>query len=122
MTEDVTGKDRGVPFRRVAFAPSAKELRRSMTATHVNAKKPVLKLRFGPRSSEPRDPDPAPVSAPKPPPKPVPAMNPERAARIAELEEVARAARAAGIAKTVEAHKPGKAELKSYGAVGCPMR
>ena len=84
MTEDVTGKDRGIPFRRVAFAPSAKELRRSMTATHVNAKKPVLKLRFGPRSSEPQDPDPAPVSAPKP----VPAMNPERAAHIAELERL----------------------------------
>ena len=81
-----------------------------MTATHVNAKKPVLKLRFGPRSSEPQDPDPAPVSAPKP----VPAMNPERAAHIAELKEVvkaARAAKAAEIVKTV-AHKPGKAELK----------
>ena len=86
-----------------------------MSATHVNAKKPVLKLRLGPRSSEPQDPDPAPVSAPKPPPKPVPAMNPERAAHTAELEEVAKAARtarAAEIAKTVEAHKAGKAELK----------
>ena len=83
-----------------------------MTATHVNAKKPVLKLRLGPRSSEPQDPDHAPVSAPKPPPKPVPAMNPERAAHIAELEEVVKAAKAAEIAKTVEAHKAGKAELK----------
>jgi hypothetical protein len=83
-------------------------------ATHVNAKKPVLKLRLGPRSSEPQDPDPAPVPAPKPPAKPVPAMNPERAAHIAELKEVvkaARAAKAAEIVKTV-AHKPGKAELK----------
>jgi ProP effector len=82
-----------------------------MSAKHVNAKKPVLKLRLGPRSSEPQDPDPAPVSAPKPPP----AMNPKRAAHIAELEEVvkaARAAKAAEIAKTVEARKPGKAELK----------
>ena len=95
-----------------------------MSAKHVNAKKPVLKLRLGARSSEPQDPDPAPVPAPKPPPKPVPAMNPERAAHIAELKEVvkaARAAKAAEIVKTV-AHKPGKAELKSYGAVGCPMR
>ena len=83
-----------------------------MTATHVNAKKPVLKLRLGPRSSEPQDPDHAPVSAPKPPPKPVPAMNPERAAHIAELEEVVKAAKAAEIAKTVKAHKAGKAELK----------
>jgi hypothetical protein len=74
-----------------------------MTDTHVNAKKPVLKLRLGPRSSEPQDPDPAPVSAPKPPPKPVPAMNPDQAAHIAELEEVV---------KAEEAHKPGKAELK----------
>jgi hypothetical protein len=71
-----------------------------MTATHVNAKKPVLKLRLGPRSSEPQDPDHAPVSAPKP----VPAMNPERAVHIAELEGVVKAARvakAAEIAKTV---------------------
>ena len=106
---DVTGKDRGIPLR-VAFAPSAKN-RHSMTATHVNAKKPVLKLRLGPRSSEPQDPDPAPVSAPKP----APAINPGRAAHLAELEEVveaARAAKAAEIAKTVEAHKAGKAELK----------
>ena len=109
MTVDVTGKDRGIPLR-VAFAPSAKN-RHSMTATHVNAKKPVLKLRLGPRSSEPQDPDPAPVSAPKP----APAINPGRAAHLAELEEVveaARAAKAAEIAKTVEAHKAGKAELK----------
>ena len=39
-------------------------------------------------------------------------MNPERAAHIAELEEVVKAAKAAEIAKTVEAHKAGKAELK----------
>jgi hypothetical protein len=86
-----------------------------MTATHVNAKKPVLKLRLGPRSSEPQDPDHAPVSTPKPPPKPAPAMNPERAVHIAELEGVVKAARvakAAEIAKTVEVHKAGKAELK----------
>ena len=96
---DVTGKDRGIPLR-VAFAPSAKN-RHSMTATHVNAKKPVLKLRLGPRSSEPQDPDPA--------PKPAPAINPGRAAHLAELEEVveaARAAKAAEIAKTVEAQRP----------------
>ena len=106
---DVIGKDRGIPLR-VAFAPSAKN-RHSMTATHVNAKKPVLKLRLGPRSSEPQDPDPAPVSAPKP----APAINPGRAAHLAELEEVveaARAAKAAEIAKTVEAHTVGKAEVK----------
>jgi hypothetical protein len=114
VTEDVTGKDRGIPFRRIAFAPSAKN-KHSMPATHVNTKKPVLKLRLGPRSSEPQDPDPAPVSAPKP----VPTMNPERAAHIAELEEVVKAARvakAAEIAKTVEAHKVGKAELKRRAA------
>jgi sRNA-binding protein len=42
-------------------------------------------------------------------------MNPERAAHIAELEGVVKAARvakAAEITKTVEAHKVGKAELR----------
>ena len=86
-----------------------------MSAKHVNAKKPVLKLKLGPRSSEPQDPDQAPVSAPKP----VPAMKPERGAHIAELVgvgEAARVAKAAEIAKAVEAHTVGKAELKRRAA------
>jgi ProP effector len=44
-------------------------------------------------------------------------MNPERAAQIAEREGVVKAAKAAEIAKTVEAHKAGKAELKRRATV-----
>jgi hypothetical protein len=107
-TDDVKQLDQMLQAPKGCFRAVSQELRHSMTATRVNAKKPVLKLRLALRSSEPQDPDRAPVSAPKPPP----AMNPERAAQIAEREWAVKAAKAAEIAKTVEAHKAGKAELK----------